>query len=180
MAHWEQFDYGAPLFNADKTINQFEDELAWDKFQKTLVLTSDAVRNELAIDLEDVRGDNENVIAFLRELSQLLYTYILKKKPAVLEEKTRYFLHYDLRNRRIIYLCLIDLIRYSIYGGGNVLGYQPSVNLNESGLIDIEKVRDERIMSFVTDGILKTNRLVDRNFVDYFELPPREENDGTW
>ena len=180
MEHWTQLKKGARIFNENKTIYKYEEELTWDENQKTLVLTSDAVKNELNVDLEDVRGDTQNVNAFLREISQLLYTYIIKKKPAILEEKTRYFLNYDLRNRRIIYLCLIDLIRYSLYGGGNVIGYQPAINLNESGIIDIEKVRDERIMSFVTDGILKTNRLVDRNFIEYFELPSEEENDGTW
>lgn len=180
MSHWGQLVKGAPLLNQDKQVVGFEDELIFDKMQKTLYLNPDSVTNELNIDLTLVRGDYNNVISFLREISQLLYSYILKKKPAVLHDKTKYFLHFDLRNRRILYLCMIDLVRYSLYGGGNIIGYQPAINLNESGMLDIEKVRDERVMSFVTDSILKTNHLVDRNFIEYFELPGGEENNGEW
>ena len=180
MNHWEQLVMGESLLDENGDVVGFEEKLIWDGNQKTLYLHPDSVRNELNVDLEMVKKDYENSIAFLREISQLLYSYILKKKPAVLHDKTKYFLHYDKRNKRILYLCMVDLIRYALYSGGNIAGYQPAINFNESGMLDIEKIRDERIMSFVTDSILKTNHLIDRNFVDYFELPSEEENDGTW
>lgn len=177
--HYEQLKHGEDLLKYSEeekknVVIGYEKELTWDEKQKTLVLTIDAVSNELQVDLVKIRKDRENAIAHLRELSQLLYSYILRKKPAILKEKTEYYLKYDMRNRRIIYLCLLDLIRYSLYGGGNIIGYQPGVHLNDGDVLDIEKMRDERVMSFVTDSILKTNFLVDRNFVESFDVPDEE------
>ena len=181
--HWEQLKNGAPLFsNLDKKeILGYENKLVWDDVQKTMVLTVDAVSNRLRVNLEGVQGSKDNANVFLQELSLLLYEHILRKKPAVLREKTKYFLHYDMTNRNIIYNCLIDLIKYAFYSGGNILAYQPGVNMSDGEVLDIEKMRDERVMSYVTDSLLKTNTLVDRNFVEYFELPDKEEMEyDTW
>lgn len=171
--HWEQFEDGAPIYNDDGEVFGFENKLVWNDNWKQYELDIDAVRNEINVDLEIARGDRANAKAFLQELSTLTYAYIYKKKPAVLREKTEYYLTYKLTNRKVLYEAMIDMIRYSFYSGGNVLGYQPGVNLNETGMIDIEELRDERIVSYVTDAILKTNFLIDRNFVDAFDVPPK-------
>ena len=170
--HWEQLSDGAPVFDVFGDVFEFEGKLLYDKTYKVYKLTIDSVRNELNVDLEIVRGSRENAESFLTELSNLLYSYIYKKKPAILREKTEYYLTFSLRTRRIIYLALIDMVRYAFYSGGNIMAYQPGVNLNETGLIDIEQLRDERIVSYVVDSLLKTNFLVDRNFVEAFDLVP--------
>ncbi len=172
--HWEQLKDGAPLKDQNEKVYGFENKLLWEDTQKTFYLTTNAVLNELNVNLETVKETKENAISFLREIAQVLYAYIYKKKPAILREKTRYFLTYDLRNRLILYLCMIDMIRYAWYSGGNIVGYQPAINFNETDIGDIEKVRDERVVSFVTDSILKTNHLVDRNFVEKFVVPNGE------
>jgi|GEM_PF-5021607 len=174
MKHWEQLKNGAPLFDQDKKVYGFENDLIYDEVQETLRLTIDAVSNELNIPLELIKKDTTNANVFLRELSQLVYSYIYKKKPAVLREKTKYILHYDMKNRKTLFLVLIDVIRYALYSGGNITGYQPGVNLNETGIIDVEDLRNERIMSYVSDSLIKTNFLVDRNFVEKFTLPEEE------
>lgn len=172
--HWEQLENGAPIYDREGNVYGFEGKLIFDEFTKHYILTLDAVKNELNVDLEIVRGSKENANVFLEELSELLYAYIFKKKPAQLREKTEYFLAFDMRNRRVLYRSLIDLVRYAFFSGGNIMAYQPGVNLNETGTIDIETLRDERMVSYVTDSILKTNRLVDRFFIEKF-TPIKEE-----
>lgn len=173
--HYEQLKNGVPLYDKDGNVYGYEDMLEYNKIYGQFELTTDAVKNELNIDLSQLRGDATNGRVFLKELSLILYSYIYKKKPAVLREKTEYFLTYDKVNRRVLYLCLVDMIRYALYAGGNIMGYQPGVNLNETDQIDIDVLRNERIMSYVTDSILKTNRLVDRNFIEFFKLPEDTE-----
>jgi len=169
--HWEQFNDGAPIYDDNGNVFGYEDKLIWNNDYKQYELTIDAVRNNLNVDLEIARGDKANAKVFLKELSLIIHAYIYKKKPAVLKEKTQYYLTYKLRNRQVLYEAMLDMIRYAFFSGGNVLSYQPGVNLNETGLIDIENLRDERIVSYVTDAILKTNFLVDRNFIEAFIVP---------
>jgi hypothetical protein len=169
--HWEQFSDGAPIYDEFGEVFGFEGLLFWNDKYKQYELNIDSVKNEIGIDLEIARGDRANARLFLTEVSTLIYAYIYKKKPAVLRNKTRYFLTYKLSIRRVLYEAMVDMIRYSYYSGGNIMAYQPGVNLNETGLIDIEQLRDERIVSYVTDAILKTNTLVDRNFIEAFEVP---------
>lgn len=169
--HWEQFSDGAPIYDEFDNVFGFEGQLIYNDKYKQFELNIDAVKNDIGIDLEFARGDRANARLFLTEISTLLYAYIYKKKPAVLREKTRYFLTYKLSIRRVLYEAMVDMIRYSFYSGGNIIGYQPGVNLNETGLIDIEQLRDERMVSYVTDAMLKTATLVDRNFIEYFEVP---------
>lgn len=171
MNHWEQLKNGVPLFDNFGKVHGFENKLLWDSNNDCFVLDIDAVRNELNVDLELVKGTKENAVAFLREISQIVHEYIHRKKPAILREKSEYFLKYDMRNRKIIYRCLVDMVRFALYSGGNITGYQPAINFNETSVADIEKVRDERVLSFVMDSIIKTNRLMDRNFIEYFTLP---------
>lgn len=166
--HWEQLKEGTPVFNEFNEVIGFEDKLNFDTKIKQFILTTDSITNELNVNLELVRGSKESADVFLKEISNIVYAYIYKKKPAILRKKTEYFLTFDMRNRRILYLAMVDMVRYAFFSGGNILGYQPGVNLNESGLIEIEKLRDERLVSSVTDSLLKTNFLVDRNFVESF------------
>lgn len=167
--HWEQLKNGAPIYDEEGNVYGFEDKLIYDKKSGRFILTIDAVKNELNVNLTEIRESHENARAFLDELSLLLYSYIYKKKNPVLRRKKEYYLTFDLRNRRILYECMIDMLRYSFYSGGNIMAYQPGVNLNETGEINIEELRNERIVSYVTDSLLKTNFLVDRNFVEDFQ-----------
>lgn len=167
--HWEQLKNGAPIYDEEENVYGFEDKLIYDKKSGRFILTIDAVKNELNVNLTELRESHENARAFLDELSLLLYSYIYKKKNPVLRRKKEYYLTFDLRNRRILYECMIDMLRYSFYSGGNIMAYQPGVNLNETGEINIEELRNERIVSYVTDSLLKTNFLVDRNFVEDFQ-----------
>ena len=174
MSHWEQLKNGAPVYTIENKVFGYEDLLEYDETNRYFVLTNSAIKNELNIDVSIMKGNRENAKAYLKEISNIIYSYIYKKKPAVLRNKTEYFLKYDLRNRLVLYLAMLDMIRYSLYGGGNIIGYQPGINFNESSKLDIELIRDERIVSYVTDSILKTNFLVDRNFVEKFSVPEGE------
>lgn len=175
VEHYEQLKEGAPIFDVyaeeKNTVYGFQDMLEWDEFHRRYYLTVDAVDNELNVDLVTARGDYANAKSFLKEISELVYAYLYKKKTGIRREKLEYFLTFDLRNRRILYIAMIDMLRYAFYSGGNVIGYQPGVNLNESQQISMEDLRDERIVSYVTDSVLKTNRLIDRDFVERFSVP---------
>jgi len=173
--HWEQLEQGVPLYDEFGDVCGYKDMLKYDKLSGQFILTYSAVKAELNIDLETLKGTRTNGEIFLKELSGIIYGYIYKKKPAVLRHKTEYYLTYDKRNRRILYLAMVDMIRYALYSGGNIMGYQPGVNLNEADELDVEKLRNERMVSYVTDSLLKTNFLIDRNFVDYFEVPSEVE-----
>ena len=173
--HWEQLEQGVPLYDEFGDVYGYKDMLKYDKLSGQFILTYSAVKAELNIDLETLKGTKTNGEIFLKELSGIIYGYIYKKKPAILREKTEYYLTYDRRNRRILYLAMVDMIRYALYSGGNIMGYQPGVNLNESDELNIEKLRNERMVSYVTDSLLKTNFLIDRNFVEYFKVPSEVE-----
>lgn len=173
--HWEQLEQGIPIYDEFGQVYDFQDMLEYDKRSGQFVLTYTAVKNELNIELSKLKGTKLNGEIFLKELSGIIYGYIYKKKPAILRDKTEYYLTYDKRNRRILYYAMLDMIRYSLYSGGNIMGYQPGVNLNESDELDIEQLRNERMVSYVTDSLLKTNFLIDRNFVEYFEVPSEVE-----
>lgn len=169
MNPWGNLKNGAPVFNSNKEVVDFEEKMTYNKTLRQFVLTTDTITNELNVNLEIVRGSKENADVFLKEISTIVYAYIYKKKPAILRNKMEYYLTFDMRNRRILYLAMVDMVRYAFISGGNIIGYQPAVNLNESGMIDIEKLRDERIVSYVVDSLLKTNFLIDRNFVESFD-----------
>lgn len=169
--HYDQLKDGAPVLDEDGYVYGFEDYLEWDKLHRRFYLKVDAVDSELNISLANVRQTHENAVVFLKELSEIIYSYLYKKKSGIRRDKLEYFLNFDMRNRRILYIAMLDMVRYALYGGGNIISYQPGVNLNETSIGDIEKLRDERIVSFVTDSTLKTNRLIDRDFIERFSVP---------
>lgn len=169
--HYNQLREGAPIFNDDDTVYGFDNELKFDVSKKRYILKSDSVINELGVDLTEIKRTKENVNFFLDELSNLVYAYIYKKKAAHKRKKLEYLLAFDMDYREAIYESMLDTIRYALYSGGNIVGYQPAVNFNESGKLDIEEVRNERIISYVTDSALKTRHLVDRDFRDKFKIP---------
>lgn len=169
--HYEQLKQGAPILNEDGSVYEFEDYLKWDNLHRRFYLKVEQVDSEFNISLSNARGSHENAVVLLKEISEIVYAYLYKKKSGIRREKLEYFLNFDLRNRRILYIAMLDMIRYALYGGGNIVGYQPGVNLNETDLGDIEKLRDERIVSYVTDSTLKTNRLIDRDFIERFSVP---------
>lgn len=172
--HWDRLKDGQKLLTSDDKVYGFENKLIWDKFHKRLILTVDAINKELKDDLASIRGDEENAREFLNQISLITYEHILRKKPAILREKMQYYLKYSYTTRKVLYDAMVDMVRYTLYGGGNIIGYQPAINFNETSIGDIEKVRDERVVSYVTDSILKTNFLTDRNFVEDFTLPNEE------
>jgi len=175
MAHYDQLKEGAPIFDKNGYVKGFEEELEWNEKDRRFVLTTDAVKNELGVDLAQVRGDANNARIFLDEISNLVYTYLYKKKTGRRRPKMEYYLTFDMRNRRALYYAMLDMLRYAFYSGGNIAGYQIGVNFNESALMDIHELRDERIVAYATDSILKTNMLIDRDFVERFTVPDNVE-----
>lgn len=179
--HYDRLKDGAPILDEEGRVYGFEDYLEWDDLHRRFYLRVDAVDSELNISLENVRQTYENAVVFLKELSEIVYSYLYKKKSGIRREKLEYFLNFDMRNRRILYVAMLDMVRYALYAGGNIISYQPGVNLNETDIGDIEKLRDERIVSYVTDSTLKTNRLVDRDFIERFSVPEDFDwSDKSW
>jgi hypothetical protein len=174
MAHYNQLKNGIPLYDANGNVFGFEHDLTWNDKWEHFQLTLDSVKNEVGLNLEEVKGDHENANIFLNELARIVYGYLYKKKTAGLNEKLRYYLKYEKRARKIIWQSMIDMIKYAMVGGGNIVGYQPAVNPNESTILDIREMRDERIVSFVMDSLLKSGKLIDRGFIEEFTVPNEE------
>lgn len=134
-----------------------DDYLVYDKQMHKYVLTTVCATVELGLNLNQIFNDendaNKSTLAnrALKEISNKLYNYIYSFNPRY-KLYTEYVLANNEDAREIIKECLKNELLYNIKNGDfyNYAG----VNLAKGITMDIEQLRDRRVVSKLTEDML--------------------------
>jgi len=150
------------ILASDFLTRPYNDEtLEYDYDTHQYYMTLDASFNNTGIDLVELWQGEENAQFYLKLISNVLYTVILRFKDEKYREKTLYYLSHSKKARKALIKLIVDTVHYNHSGGGFMTAYQTGINLHEMKSLRIEP---EQFVSPIANEIMKNNGLETRYF----------------
>jgi hypothetical protein len=148
--------------------NPFEDDvLKYDFDTHQYYMTLNASQQLSGINLIELWRGEENAQFYLKLISDVVYTSILKHKDSKYATKMLYFLSHSRYAREAIIALIKDTIHYNHSGGGFMTAYQTGLNLHEMKILRLDV---EQFMSPVATEIIKRYGLAQRYFEYDFDV----------
>jgi len=113
------------------------------------------------LSLSTIWDGNDNALWYLEQVSQVIYTLILKQKDSKYFYKLQYYLAHSKKARKAILDSIVDVVQYNHEDGGFLIAYQTGINLHEMKEI---RMKIESAISVIGDQIIDNFGFKERYF----------------